>query len=587
MTLKNYQQALNLASNLRRTYSTYNVDNTTNLINDINKVLSLAQTQVQQAKAYLAQKNENQVIACAAKALDICADYSEARQILPPPDAPSNVKVNVTGNNTVRIEWTKNGNQNLTTYTVIKKVGSKPASVTDGTVIESNLTINFYEDSNVISATPYYYAVFADRCEKPSALAASASAVQVFLDVQNVRQEVVTDAISVKWDVPHNVRAIEVWKKEGPVAPSNAGDGTKVAVKAMDGFTDAASSGECSYLILCQYESGGSKTYSHGVSRVFKKYEQLQKLDQVTILPQPTGEFLLKCNAPQNGKLAVVYSKERLSCRVDTVLQLLDFNKLCKDATTANVTYDADQNMLFTLPHNQVLWAYPMISNEQLFVLSAPVLVNTINGIRNVSFSEVKGTVTITGTLDEGIKNIIVKVSNHQFPRDINDEGDKLVISKDRFVSERGAVVKLKADTLSYISIFTEIEQNGKNTYTRAIPIGDEPIGTLRKKVVQYAIDYTVSPTKKFAVTIKFAADEEVELPRLCVMKGSPSPMDKNSGELVEKIEPIQLKKGLFSKKYTAKKTIMAQPDSLRTKFKVFIDDDSKKHVQLKEVASI
>lgn len=587
MTLKNYQQALNLALNLRRTYTTYNVDNTTGLINDINKVLSVAKTQVQQAKAYLAQKNENQVIACAAKALDVCADYSEARQILPPPEAPGNVKVNVTGNNAVRIEWTKNGNQNLTTYTIIKKVGSKPTGTADGTIIESNLTINFYEDSNVVSATPYYYAVFADRCEKPSALTASAGAVQVFLDVQNVRQEVVTDAISVKWDTPHNVKAIEVWKKEGSVAPSNAGDGTKLAIKDLDGFTDVAVTGECSYLILCQYDIGGTQKYSQGIRRVFKKYEQLQKLDRVSILPQPTGEFLLKCNLPQNGKLSVVYSKERLACRVDTVLQMLDFNKLCKNTATANVTYDAEQNMLFTLPQNQVLWAYPMLSNEQLFILSAPTLVNTINGIRNVSFSETNGTVKITGSLEASIKNIIVKISNSKFPLDITDEGDKIVVPKDRFETEHGAVVKLKADTLSYISIFTEIEQNGKNTYTRAVPISDEPIGTLRKKVVQYAIEYTVSPTKKFGVTLKFAADEEVDVPRLCIMKGSPRPMDKTSGELVDKIDSIKLKKGLFSKKYTAKQTIVVPPDSLKMKFVAFIDDDTKKHVQLKEVRSL
>lgn len=587
MALKNYQQALNLALNLRRTYPTYNVDNTTSFINDINKILSLAQAKLQQAKAYMAQKNENQVIACAAQALEICADYSEARQILPPPETPGNVRVNITGNNTARIEWAKNGNQNLTTYTIIKKVGSKPTNIADGTVIESNLTINFYEDSNMVSATPYYYAVFADRCEKPSGLAVSAGAVQVFLDVENVRQEVVTDAISVKWDTPHNVKSIEVWKKEGPVAPSNIGDGTRLAIKALDGFIDTATGGECSYLILCQYEIGGTKKYSQGIRRVFKKYEQLQKLDKVTILPQPGGDFLLKCNIPQNGKVAVVYSKERLSCRVDTVLQMFDFNKLCKNTTTASVAYDADQKMLFTLPQNQVLWAYPMLSNEQLFILSAPTLVNTINGIRNVSFTESNGTVKITGILDASIKNIIVKISNNKFPLSIDDEGDKIVVSKGRFVSESGAVIKLKADTLSYISIFTEIALNGKTTYTRAVPISDEPIGTLRKKVVQYAMAYTVSPTKKFNVTLKFAADEEIEIPRLCVMKGYPSPMDKNSGELVEKIDPIKLKKGLFSKKFTAKVTIVAQPDSLRTKFKAFIDDDAKKHIQLKEVKSM
>lgn len=582
ITLKNYQQALNLASNLRRTYATYNVNTTTNLINDITKVVNLAQAQVRQAKTYLAQKNEDQVIACAAKALELCEDYSEARQILPPPEAPSNVKVNVKGGDTVRIEWTKNGNQNLTTYTILKKVGSKPTGITDGTVIESNLTINFYEDNNVVSATPYYYAVFAERCEKPSALTPSNGSVQVFLDVQNIRQEVVTDSISVKWDPPHNVKAIEVWKKDGPVAPSNAGDGVKVAVKALDGFNDTSVNDESSYLILCQYEVGGAKTYSQGIQRVFKKYEHLQGLEKPNIVSQVTGDFLLKCEMPQSGKLSVVYSKERLSCRADTVLQMIDFNKLCKNAMIANITYDAEQNMVFTLPPNQVFWVYPMISNEQLFILAPPVLLNTINGIRNVSFTEVNGTVTITGIIDSCIKNVIVKVSTNKFPLNIEDEGEKLTIPKDRFISEKGAIVKLKADTLNYISIFAEIMQNGKTTYTRAVPISEEAIGTMRKKVVFYEVDGTVSPTKKFKVTFKFFADEAVEIPRLCILKGYPRPQDKASGELVDKIGPLKLKKGFFSKQYSAQKTVVVLPGSTKVRFAAFVDDDTQKHIQLK-----
>ncbi len=586
---KHYQQASSLAAGLRRSYPTYNTANTNGLIDDIGKVLAQAQAQVTQAKTYITQNNENQVIACAAKALDICADYSEARQILQkyPPQAPGNVRVTVTADNLVRIEWGKNGNQNMTTYTVIKKVGSKPTSVTDGTVIESNLTINFYEDTNVVSATPYYYAVYAARCEVASALAFGNEAVEVFRDVENVRQEVVTDSISVKWDPPHNVKSIEVWKKEGPVAPSNPGDGTRVTVKGLDGFTDNASEGECSYLILCQYDFGGAKKYSQGVRRVCKKYEELRKLEKVSILPQITGDYILDTAVPASGKLSLVCSKERLSCRLDTVLQTMDFNKLCKDTTTVPISYDAEQHMLFTLPRNQVLWVYPMLSNEQLFILSAPFLLNTIDGIRNVSFTEVAGTVTVKGTLDPAIKNVIVKVSTNKFPADIEDEGDKLVIPRTRFEQENGAVIKLKADTLSYISVFTEIEQNGKTTYTRAVPISDEPIGNLRKKVVQYALEYTISPTKKFPVTLKFSADEPVELPGLCLMKGSPRPMDKSAGELVEKIPPITLKKGLFSKTYTAKYTVTSAPDSIKMKFVAFIDDDTKKHVQLKEVRSL
>lgn len=586
MALKNYQQAKRLALGLRGTYSTYNAANTASLINNIDKELGLAQAQVQQAKLYAAQKNENQVIACVVKALELCNDYGEARQILPTPETPSNFRVNITENNTARIEWTKNGNQTLTTYTIIRKVGSKPTSINDGTVIESNLTINFYEDNKIVSATPYYYAVFADRCGKPSGLVSGNGAVQIFLDVDNVHQEVVTDSISVKWDVPHNVKSIEVWKKDGPLAPANAGDGVRVATNALGGFTDTAASGECSYLILCQYEAGGIKRYSKGVRRVFKKYEQLQKLDKVSIWAQPTGEFVFKCNNLQNGKVSIVYSKERLSCRQDTVLQMLDFNTLCKNAVTAKITYDAEQNMLFTLPQNQVLWVYPVLSNEQLFILSAPILASTIDGIRNVSFSEINGTVKISGTLDSRIKNVIVKISNNKFPLDINDDGDKLLVPKDRFEAEKGVAIKLKPDTLSYISVFTEIEQNGKTAYTRAVPISDEPIGTLSKRIVQYAIEYTASP-KKFAVKIKFSADEAIEIPRLCVVKGSPRPMNKTSGEPVAIIDPFSLKKGLFSANYTAKQTVVDHDGSSKMKFAVFVDDDSAKYIRLKEVKKI
>lgn len=588
IVLKKYQQANNMALNLRRNYPTYNVPNTTGLINDIAKFVTQAQAQVQQAKAYMAQKNEVQAITYAAKALEICVDCMEARQILNmfPPSAPTNVRASVVGGNSVRVEWDRVGNQSMTTYTVIKKVGSVPTSTKDGTVIESNLTINFYEDTNIVSATPYYYAVFADRCETPSALVASRTPVQVFLDVTGVTQEVLPDVISARWDVPHNVKAVEVWKKSGPVAPLQPGDGEKVSVKDNSGFVDSDCDGECSYLIICQYELNGTKKYSQGIRRVFKKYEELKPLKDVSIVQQPSGEFVLKCIAPEKAKLSVVYSVERLACKSDTVLQMMDFNKLCKNGTTVNVAYDGE-NTVFSIPANQVVWAYPMISNEQLFCLSAPVLVNTIAGIRGVSFTESNGTVTVTGTIDPRIKKVIAKISTTKFPLEMTDEGDKIEITKAQFENDGGAVIKLKADTLSYISLFTELEQNGKTTYTRAVPVGDEPIGNLKKKVVQYSIEYEAKPNKSFPIVLKFAADEEVELPRLCIMKGTPPPMDKRSGELVEKVEPIKLKKGFFSKRYTAKVSVTVPPDSPRMRFKLFIDDDSKKHVQLKEVRTI
>ncbi|MBQ2273275.1 MAG: hypothetical protein II337_07435, partial [Clostridia bacterium] len=341
------------------------------------------------------------------------------------------------------------------------------------------------------------------------------------------------------------------------------------------------------YLILCQYDVNGTVRSSRGVRQVFCRYDRIPRLGKVSIVPHPTGSFQMKSTPPEGGKVSVIYTPEKLPCHEETVLPMSEFRTICKNAAKAEPFLDAEQNMLFTLPQNQVLWAYPMVSNEQLFVLSAPVLLNTVTGISNVAFTESNGTVKITGTTAPAVKNIIIKVSSTKFPLGIHDDGEKIVISKEYFDLDQGAVVKIKPDVLSFISVLAELEHDGTSTYTAAVPVGSEPFGTLKRKVVRYSIEYTVSPTKKFPVTLKFAADEELEISGVCVVKGSPRPMDRHSGELVEKLPTIRLKKGLFSKTFTAKHTLTAAPDSTKMKFIAFIDDDIPRNIQLKEVKSL
>ena len=62
--------------------------------------------------------------------------------------------------------------------------------------------------------------------------------------------------------------------------------------------------------------------------------------------------------------------------------------------------------------------------------------------------------------------------------------------------------------------------------------------------------------------------------------------MNKNAGELCERLNPLKLKKGLFSKKYTGKHVVSVSPTSNNTKFAVFVSDGGE-HVQLKEVKKL
>lgn len=586
MAVKKYMQAKGDALNLRKKFGTYNAANTTALIGDIDKVIRQAQTFVDQAKAYKAKGDESMVLSCAVKALEICEDMVDAGQLIAPPKAPAAIRQKIQPNNTVRIEWDKSETQ-MTTYTVVKKVGSKPAGINDGTVLRSNLSINFFEDNNLVAGTPYYYGVFAERYGKTSGVVTCNMPAILYLDVAQIRQELSESAIIVKWDCPYNVKEIEVWKKEGPVAPTGIGDGVKVQTAGQDGFTDSDCKTQNSYLIVCIYEYNGVKKLSRGVQRTFKKYEMLKKLENPNILQKSTGEFCLTFSGAGNGKLRLLASKERIACDFDTAMQMSDYNNICKDCTELTYRVNAAHNPEFFIPEGQVFWVYPMVYNDQLFMLSKPFLLNNISGIRNVSFTEDSGTVTIKGVLPAGARNVIVKIGDTAFPQSVNDAGEKIVVSKERFTNEGGVLVHLKVNTVNYISLFTEIEKDGVKTVSKGVNVGDQPIDYRERVSVLYALDYKVSQKGSFTVTVKFSADDEVELPRLCLVKGLKPPMSKGEGELVETFEAFNLKKGFLSSKFTGKLTAKVPPCALSTKLALFLDDQSNNHVRLRQVKTL
>lgn len=584
-----YLQAHNAVLNLRNSYGTYNAASTNGLICDIEKVLSQAQSHLNNAKAYVAQNNEGMVISSAAKALDICADYNEARLLLQkyPPKAPKTIRQSISDGNVVRIEWDKSDSANMTTYTIVKKVGSKPTSPSDGTVLDSNLTITFYEDQNIVSATPYYYGVFAERCGVQSNVVVTTVPIIVFLDVTDVQQEIVEEKISVKWECPHNVKAIEIWKKEGPIAPTGIGDGVQLRTDGLKGFIDTQCTYENSYLIVCVYESNGIKKYSRGIRRTLKQYEAIHKIDNPKIEQHLTGEFVFTYESDANQKVKLICSKERIACQFDTVMQMMNYNSICKNCTSINHHYDSEQNIEFSLPEGQIYWVYPMVYNEQLFMLAKPFLLNNITGIRNITCTEEQGTVLIKGILHSDAKNIIVKIGNSDFPKTVDGPEEKFVVSKEHFINDGGVSIKLKTNTINYICLFIELEKDGTKTITRACRVGDKPIDYREKVVVYHALSYKISTKGNFTVTIEFSSNDPVELPKLCLVKGHPRPMTKGAGELVDTIEPMKLGKGWLSKKYTGKVKIITTGCPLNTKFVVFMYDESTKHIQLKEVRSI
>ena len=63
--------------------------------------------------------------------------------------------------------------------------------------------------------------------------------------------------------------------------------------------------------------------------------------------------------------------------------------------------------------------------------------------------------------------------------------------------------------------------------------------------------------------------------------------MEKSAGELVEKTSPIELKKGMFGKRFTGKLQVKVPPDSIKIKYSLFLANESDNRVRLKEVISL
>jgi len=586
INLKKYMTASAAVTALKNKYPAYNAAKTDALAASIFSVITKVKQHAEKAKTYSAANNEDAAVSEIASALDLSADYIEAKQILSkfPPKAPQSVSAAVKEGSAL-VTWVQGQQQKLAVFTVIRKNGSRPTSIEDGTVIAGELGINFFEDKTIVSDTPYYYAVFSSRLGVNSPVVCSAAPVVAYFDVSNIRQEIISGKIAVKWEAPLNVSEVEVIKKKGLVPPAGREDGQKIPVKNNESFEDGDyDKAANSYFFVCVYKSGKGINYSKGVTRTFKVFEELIPLSNVRIEQNGTTSFTLICDKAVSGKRGIYYSAQEVNCKIGSTLQIAEFKNFYKGLNETNLMASDENAAAFNLPPDKAYYVYPVICNEQLLIVANPVLVNTMIGVSQISFSESNDEVVITGKTHSSAKTIIAKVSNTSFPASLNSNGDRISVTKDDFVKD-GFHIKLKANSDSYITIFAETESEGVKSTTCGVRLGS--VITLKEKVtVLLKMDVNVSAAKPFPVKIDFQSDAPTVIPELMLVMGNPRPLSKNEGQLVDRTPSLTMKKSLFpGGKYTASVTIKSPPVAANTKFKLFPSTENN-YLTLKEVRS-
>jgi len=587
---KKYMSATSAVASLKTKFPIYNLAKTNELTAQIAAEVAKAKQFAEMAKTLAAQNNEDSAVEKVAEAVKICVDYEEAKQIIAkfPPKAPRSVTSTIK-ENAAMVNWVQERQQKLASFTVIRKSGSAPTSISDGTVVANDLTINFFEDTTIVSDTPYFYGVFASRLGINSPVVATPTAIITYFDVANIRQTIVPGKVSVQWDTPLNVSEVEVIKKKGLTPPSSNTDGQKIPIKNNQSFEDGDyDKAGNSYLFFCVYKNSQGVTHrSKGVTRTFQAFEELKPLYNVKITNNSPTTFTLTSDAVSSGKRGIYYSETEVVLNYNNSLQLAEFKNFYKGLKEASLMGAGDTTATFNLPSDKAFYVYPFVSNEQLIMVSHPVIVNTMIAVSQPSVTSPTrdNEVTITGQPHSQAKNLIVMVSTTAFPTTLASDGIKHTVPATTF-AQSGLKVKLKANTTSYVTLFAEAELGGFKSTTYGVQLAP-PISIQEQVTIWYKMSDKASNTKPFEIKIEFKADIPTTIPPLTLVKGNPCPLSPSDGQLIDTTEPITLKKGMFSGgSYVGSVSVKCPPVAINTRFALFLSTQNS-NITLRQVKSL
>lgn len=166
---------------------------------------------VENAYAKMEQNNEpgERKVELCLKMLNHASDFAKALSMVNAHRPPAPAQACLTTNQEHRscvLSWKPL--QGAYIYTVVRKVGSNPASVEDGEVIGRNLSVTSLSDTKIQPGKRYYYAVFSARADFPMSVSLPCPAdnpalLFTELDERTIRASVEEDQCELVWkDVP-------------------------------------------------------------------------------------------------------------------------------------------------------------------------------------------------------------------------------------------------------------------------------------------------------------------------------------------------------------------------------------------------
>lgn len=556
---KNYYEAKKQYLNIKKIFPKY-LD--TAIEEEINLSISNAETFKKKAQT---SKVESEIIEACIKAYESCRDYPGIKEIISkyPPSEPRNLVVSpnsIAKANT--ISWNKSSSTGLVFYSVVRKEGTKPISVEDGTLI-GRLNMCSITDRSIVSGVQYYYAVFAERGGVFSKGLVTERTIGNFFEISNVTVVSGDGLLQFSWsEIPENAEVNIARIVDGKEQNLNCNNKISFVDKGL--VNDI----EYKYHIFLSYISGVEKVFTKGLYITGKPISPPKSVEKLFVKYLENDKFEINWEDADDEEIQFYFSESLPDFLCGDLISL---TKLESNMRSLIIKKTSNKSGIFNYSKENLIYIVGVIVKNGSVVIGKIARASKGGAVKIKNVNLVNGKILISINFPKNATGFVVLYRSDHFPEDITDiNAKRKYIPLKQYEYDSGLIIDSNESQNYYFSVYAEFNLGGEKNYSSGT---DYLFSNISKEIITYSVKVNKRIFGKNEVVLEFESEnKKFLLPAIDIMSSIGSaPMFKKSAELFYEIESKQVD-GTFKENIPFKKV----PKD--TYIKVFLKDENLKN---------
>jgi len=524
------------------------------LENEIQAAVNAAAAALKAAQTATAEKD---IIDHSVKAYELCKDYPGVKDLIPPPNPPTNLTAEADGNTkSNNLSWDGSGSAGLVFYTVIRKRDVVPVNISDGELL-GRVSACRFNDTKIEPATSYFYAIFAERAGTESKPAVTSLPIVNLFEITGLSVTAGNSFIQVEWDTLPTGATAEIYRNNELLTATTA---TEYLDSGL--VNDSA----YSYIVKLAYHVGGQKRTTPGIAISGTPTKPPKPIDSLSIKQGDGDTFTATWSNPDSVTVELYAATEKPTYAFGDLVSQQIFEKHMR-----RLAIDRSSSTTATLQHkgSEMLYIVAAVIKSGSVVVGAVARASKGASVKISRIAAVNDKLNIYLDVPQGATGFVVLYRFDKFPDDISDvKTVRKYVPLKQYLHYSAIVLDTLEPKNYYFSVFAEFSIDGEKEYS----VGAEQLfANAAKQNIIYSITVAKKLFGESHVVIEFESDNNTfTLPDLEIMSAiGNAPMFKDSAKHFASI-PTRAVNGVLQAKIPIPKGIARD-----TYIKAFLQDDS------------